>query len=200
MLNQNELKEAAQIRATMDRRLAQIAASRDLTPRAVARERAKAILAARDAMSAIRQRNAERTAGEQEKAYRQAFGIRPDRSGEDRAYRDSLSARAPSYDEAGTMYRQAVARGDELAQTALAEYAWSQRDNPLDGHAWVDGILQPYGESRPEYDSAIVTMLSAERPDRMDQLRDKVMTEIAQPSDLHGDLRTLAADDAEAAG
>lgn len=198
MLNQQELQEASAVRAKMDRRLAQVSASRDLTPRAVARERAKAIIEAREGMSAIRQRSAERTAGEQAKAYRAAFGIRPDRAGEDREYRDSLAVRGIGLGEARAMFAQAVARGDELAQTALAEYAWSQRDNPLDGHAWVDGILQPYGESRPEYDSAIVTMLGAEHPDRMEQLREKVATEIAQPSDLRGDLQALAADEAEA--
>ena len=198
MLSEQELAEAARIRAMMDRRLAQIAGSRDLTPRAVARERAKAILAARDAMSAIRRQSGERQEAQTAKAYRAVFGIRPDRSGEDRSYRDSLTARAPSWEEASEMYAQAVARGDELAQTAIAEYAWSQHGNPLGGSAWVDNILQPYGASRPEYDNALVMLTNAEHPDRMEQLRDKVATEIMQPPDLRGDLQALAADEAEA--
>jgi hypothetical protein len=182
----------------MDRRLTQIIGSSDLTDRARARERARAILDARDAMSAIRTRSDERTAAEFATAYRQAFGLRPDRSAEDRAYRDSLAARDIGPTEAQALFAQAQARGDELAKTALAEYAWTRKDNPLDGKAWVDAVLQPYGDSNSSYDKAIMTLIGIGNPDRMTQFRDKTATEITQPSDLRGDLRALAAEEGTA--
>jgi hypothetical protein len=198
MLSQDELREAAQIRATMEAKLARIQASGDLVPRAAARERARCILVAREAMQALRARSDERTSAEAAKAYRAAFGIRPERSAEDRSYRDSLTARNVGWEEAAQLFAQAQARGDELAQTALAEYAWQRHDDPLGGKAWLDSILVPYGASKPAYDAALTTLSDAVEPDRMGQLRDKVATEIAQPPDLHGDLRSLAADEGEA--
>ena len=198
MLNEQELAEAAQIRAKLDRATDAAMSAQDLTKRGRDRLRARAIIDARQAMAELRGRSASREQEETAEHYRAAFGIRPDRSAEDRQYRDSLAARNPSAAEARAMYDQAVARGDELAQTAIAELAWQNGDS-IDGPGWSP-ILDAYGASKPAYDTALTAMSAAANPGRAVQFYDKALLEIAQPSDLRGSLETLAADDEPASG
>ena len=150
-------------------------------------------------MVELRARSASREQAEQARNYRAAFGIRPDKSAEDRAYRDSLAARNVSAAEARAMYDQAAARGDEVAMTAIAELAWANGDNELDGQAWSP-ILSAYGASKPAYDRALTALSAAANPDRVAQFYDKALLEITQPSDLRGSLESLAADDQPASG
>ncbi len=194
MLNDQELGEAAQIRAKLDRALSAAMATQEMTQRGRNRLRARALISARQDMAALRERSASREQAEQARHYRAAFGIRPDKSAEDRAYRDSLAARNLSASDARQLYDQAVARGDELAQTAIAELAWANGDEPLGGTGWSE-ILSAYGASKPQYDTALSAMSAVANPDRVAQFYDKAVLEIAQPSDMHGGLESLAADD-----
>ncbi len=199
MLNDQEMQEAAQIRAKMDRYMTVAMTTQGITRREQDRQRAQALISAKQDMAALRERSASREQAEQAKNYRAAFGIRPDRSAEDRAYRDSLAARKLSAQDARQLYAQAAARGDDVAMTALAEIAWQNSGNELDGQAWSP-ILDEYGASKPAYDDALTAMTAAMNPDRMQQFRDKTILEIVKPSDLRGDLNALAADEQSASG
>lgn len=199
MLNNDELTEAAQIRAKLDRALTVAISTQELTTRGRDRLRARALIAARQDMAALRERSAQREQTDQAKHYRAAFGLRPDKSAEDRAYRDSLASRGLSAQAARQLFAQAEARGDDVAMTAIAELAWNNTGNELDGKAWSP-ILSEYGALKPAYDTALAAMTEAANPDRMQQFRDKTATEISQPSDLRGSLEALAADDEPAAG
>ena len=145
-------------------------------------------------MKEIRDSAAAREAEESASAYRAAFGIRPDRSAEDRAYRDSLATRNLTHSEAGALFAQAQARGDSVAQTALAEYAWGQRNNELDGHAWIP-LLESYAGSSAVFGKALSTLVGIEQPSKLERLQQKMSMEVAVPSDMHGDLNYLARDD-----
>lgn len=199
MLNDQELGEAAQIRAKLDRALTAALSTQELTTRGRNRLRARALIDARQAMAELRERSATRETAEQAKHYRAAFGIRPDKSAEDRAYRDSLAARGLSAQAARELFAQAQARGDDVAMTAIAELAWANGDNELDGKAWWP-ILDEYGATKPAYDTALTAMSAVANPDRMAQFRDKAALEIQQPADLRGSLESLAADDQPASG
>jgi hypothetical protein len=199
MLNNDELAEAAQIRAKLDRVLTAAISTSEMTTRGRNRLRARAIIDARQAMAELRARSATRETAEQAKHYKAAFGIRPDKSAEDRAYRDSLAARNLSAQDARQLFAQAAARGDDVAMTAVAELAWANGDNELDGRAWWP-ILDEYGATKPAYDTALTAMSAVGNPDRMQQFRDKAALEITQPSDLRGNLDALAADDEPASG
>ena len=195
MLIESELAEAVQIRAKMDRRMDQIAASRDLSPRAVARERAKAVLECRAEMRALRERSNEREQKAFDKAFREAFGLLPDRSAEDRDLRAKLAANPPSAAEAYAMMQSALAIGDTLQARALAQVAYENRLDSMGGDTWVN-VLEMYGGSNPELDRQITNVLIfSGQPDKIDRFRDKLQTEIPQPSDLHGNLDRLASDD-----
>ena len=194
MLNDQELTEAAKIRAKLDKALTTAISAQGITQRERNRQRARALLSAREDMAALRQQSGERELAEQAKNYRAAFGLRPDKSAEDRAYRDSLAARNLSAQAARQLYAQAAARGDDVAMTAIAELAWGMTGNELDGRAWQP-ILQEYGATKPAYDAALAAMSDAANPDRMAQFRDKTTLEISQPKDMRGSLEALAADD-----
>jgi len=194
MLFDSEIQEAGQIRAKLAKRLEQIGATQGITKREADRQRARAILAARGEMAELRGKSDERIAGDTAKAYRAAFGIRPDRSAEDRAYRDSLVANKTDAPTARALMAQAVARGDDVAMTALAEYAWQHHGEPMEGKAWIP-ILETYGESSDAYRNALGTLVSLTSPDKISRFQDKLATEITQPSDLVGNLDYLAADD-----
>lgn len=179
MLIDSELAEAVQIRTRMDRRMDEIAANRDLSGRAAARERAKAILAARRAMSELRERSDEREATAFGKAYLEAFGLRPDKSAEDRDLRARLDANPPDAVDAHAMMVAALQIGDELQARALAKLAWDHRLDELGGSAWVDNVLQPYGDSSPENDRLITNLITfGGQPAKIDRFRDKLQTEI----------------------
>jgi hypothetical protein len=199
MLTNDEMAEAAQIRAKLDRALTAAISAQGITSHERNRQRARAIISARQDMAALRARSAQREQAEQAKHYKAAFGIRPDKSAEDRAYRDSLAARNLSASDARQLFAQAEARGDDVAMTAIAELAWQNGDNELDGRAWSP-ILNEYGASKPQYDTALTAMSAAANPDRMAQFRDKAALEISQPRDLRGSLEALAADDQPASG
>lgn len=199
MLNESELAEAAQIRNTMQRKLDAAMTTQGITSRERNRLRARALIGARQDMAELRQRSGEREQAEQAKHYRAAFGIRPDKSAEDRAYRDALAARGLSAQAARQLFAQAAARGDDVAMTAIAELAWNNTGNELDGQAWSP-ILTEYGATKPAYDTALAAMTEAANPDRMAQFRDKATLEIVQPSDLRGSLEALAADDEPSGG
>ena len=199
MLNDQEMQEAAQIRNAMQRKLDAAMGTQGITRREQNRQRARALIDARQAMAELRARSVTRETADQAKHYRAAFGLRPDKSAEDRAYRDSLAARNLSASDARQLFAQAEARGDDVAMTAIAELAWQNGDNELDGHAWSP-ILEAYGASKPQYDTALTALSEASNPDRVAQFYDKAVLEIPQPSDLRGSLETMAADDEPASG
>jgi hypothetical protein len=196
MLIESELATAAAIRAKMDRRLDQVAAQTDLTKRARDRECARAVIVARQEMSALRARSNERESAALAGAYREAFGLLPDRSAEDRDLRAKLAANPPSAVDAYAQMVSALAIGDVLLARAIAQVAYENRLNEMDGEAWVN-VLEAYGGSNTELDRQITNVLIfSGQPDKIDRFRDKLQTEIPQPSDLRGDINRLAQDDA----
>jgi hypothetical protein len=198
MLDNEERAEAAQIQAGLARRLDAARRDQTITSRERQRRQAKAVLAARGDMSTLRQKSADRETAVQQKAYRALFGIRPDKSAEDRAYRDSLAARDLSATEACALYDQAVARRDDLAMTALAELAWQHSGDEMGGPAWHP-ILDAF-RTEPRMEDAMVSLVELANPGRLDKLRDKMTTDIQQPSDLPGNLDWLAGDAEQDAG
>src|SRR6266487_940792 len=121
MLTDEERNRANQIQARLRAELAATEGNRDLNRQARDRLRARAVLKAQADLAALRQKSDERHAGESARAYRAAFGLRPDRAAEDRACRDKLAADPPTAGQAQRLFAQALARDDELAMTALAE-------------------------------------------------------------------------------
>jgi hypothetical protein len=195
MLIDSELQEAVQIRTRMDRRLDQVAAQKDLTKRAADRERARAVLAARTEMRELRERSNERERTALDRAYREAFGLLPDRSAEDRDLRAKLAANPLSAVDAYAQMVSALAIGDVLLARAIAQVAYDNRLNELDGEAWVN-VLEAYGGSHTELDRQITNVLVfSGLPSKIDRFRDKLSTEIPQPADIRGDLNRLAQDD-----
>jgi hypothetical protein len=197
MLVKDERERASAIQARLRDQLAAINANHDLTPRARDRLKAQAVLSAREQMAALREASNNRHTREQRNAYYRAFGIDPTRSAEDRAYRDQLAANPPSAKAAAEMMAQAQQRGDTLAQRALAEMAWNNRRDPT--QYWV-GVLNLYGDSGGQQALSIVDLAIYDDPSKQERLRDKLYTEIMKPSDLPGDLKTLASDDGTEAG
>jgi hypothetical protein len=194
MLVQDERERANGIQMGLRDQLAGIDVDRDLTPRARDRLKAQAVLVARGRMAALREASDEHHTREQRNAYYRAFGIDPKRSAEDRAYRDQLAANPPSAAEAQRMMAQAQARGDTLAQRALAELAWNNRRDPT--QYWV-GVLNLYGDANGQQALAITDLIIYDDPNKQERFRDKMYTEIMQPRELAGDLKMIAADDGE---
>lgn len=97
------------------------------------------------------------------------------------------------------MMISALQIGDELQARALAKMAWDHRLDEMGGAAWVDGVLQLYGDASPDNDRLITNLLTfGGYASKIDRFRDKLQTEIPQPSDLPGDLGRLAEDDTPA--
>lgn len=192
MLNNAEVVQATAIRSELARKLAQIGATQGITRREADRRKAQAVLAAREEMRELRAGSNDRSSEEAAKSYKACFGIRPDRSAEDRAYRDSLAAQELSATDASRLMAQAIMRGDELAQTALAEYAWNAHHDPVSGKSFIP-VLESYADAG--YGDALNALASLSEPSKIDRFTDKVATEISQPSDLPGNLDYLARDD-----
>jgi hypothetical protein len=193
-LNDREQQQAATIQARMRAGLAAAEANGDLTREARDRLRARAVLKAKADMAALRQAADSRQASETGRAYKAAFGLRPNRASEDRAYRDGLAANPPTVSKVQELFNQALARGDELAMTALAELAWMNRGEP--GGHWLE-LLERYGGVSPQYDRAIRDLIALTEPNRSQQITDKLQTEIVVPPDLaRGSLESMAAEPA----
>jgi hypothetical protein len=191
MLTDQERMQASQIQTRMRADLARAEASGDLNHDARNRLRARAVIRARAEMAELRQAADARHASDTAQAYKAAFGLRPDRAAEDRSYRDSLATKPPNVSQAQGLFAQAQARGDELAMTALAEFAWINRGEP--GGHWIE-LLGQYGDVSPAYDRAIRDLIALTEPDRRMQITDKLQTEIVAPPDLqHGNLEAMAA-------
>lgn len=194
MLSEAELQHIGMIQSKLRTDLAATEGNKELNKRARDRARAKAILGAREAIREIRESAAAREADESGRAYKALFGIRPDRAGEDRQYRDGLAARNLSAAEARALYAQAHTRGDELAMTAIAELAWQHRSDQLDGSNWIP-ILEAHAGTSAALGNAAATLVSIEQPSKLDRLQEKMAMEVPVPSDMHGDLNYLAQDD-----
>lgn len=193
MLNDQEREQAGQIHETMRQKLNAARADVTVTKRERDRRIAKAVLSAKAALAELHTRSALRDQGEQAKAYRQLFGLDRTRAAEDRAYRDSLAARNLSAADAISLYHQAQARGDKLAMTALAELAWSNSGDEFGGDAWHP-ILDHYTASTTVNTVSMGELVQLVNPDRLEQMRDKLLFEVVQPTDITGNLEYLASD------
>jgi hypothetical protein len=92
MLDDSEVADAQRVQARLQAKLSAIAADRELTARARDRQRACAILDARAAMRAPRERSDAREQQEFSKAYREASSLDQSHSAEDRQLRVELTA------------------------------------------------------------------------------------------------------------
>jgi hypothetical protein len=205
MLNAAELQEAQRVQATLQGRLAAVAADRGLMPRARDRQRARALLEAQAGMRVLRDKSDERVQAEYNKAYRAAFGLDQSRSAEDRAIRAELSSLAAAGDlgaiEAYQRMQSALVIGDSLTARALAAIAFEHRGDELGADSWTV-VAELYGGSAPAADRAMAAVYDAgAEPDKVTRFRDKLQTEVNVPDDLRrGDLNAIAADDDGPAG
>jgi hypothetical protein len=199
MLTPEEQATANRIQADLVQQLDKARSDTSLSGTGRAAKMASAVLAAREDMASLRRASDAREAGARSAAYKAAFGIsRTDPAG-DRAYRDSLAASVPDHAAAGRMLTAAIARGDATAVAALAEYAWSRRDDPLAGDVW-DGIVGQAAGTSPGLDASLVALRSASEPDKVARFKDRVSTQVLQPRDLQGSLEFLARGAAPRAG
>jgi hypothetical protein len=199
MLTQEEQAKARKIQADLARNLDTLRADTMLSAAGRAAKMATAVLAAREDMASLRAASDARAEAAQAKAYKAAFGISKTDATGDRAYRDGLAASVPDHAVAGWMLSAAIARGDTTAIVALAEYAWSRRDDPLAGDVW-DSIVGQAAGSSPVLDASLVALRSASEPDKVARFKDRIATQVLQPRDLQGSLEFLARGAAPRAG
>jgi hypothetical protein len=201
MLTPGERAEATEIQASLARTLEEIRADTGLTDREKRRQMARMVLSARDSMHALRADAAEFDGAERTEAFRTAFGIDPNRAAEERTIRAGLSAESPGPVEIAARLQNAIAIGDWLAAKVLGAYAYSHKDDPLDGGAYK-GVLNQYADISPSVEQAMIALrdadagTSASGDDRLARFQDKIALEISVPSELSGgSLDAYAADD-----
>lgn len=200
VLIESEIQKAKQIQAALRTELDGIRAIQGLMPRERSRLMARAVLAARGQLRDLREASGVREAGERSKAYITAFGIDPSRSAEERALRRDLADTAPGAVETERLMTEALRVGDLLHAKAIAAHAFDHRNDALGGDAYR-GVLDAYaghsdGLTRIMTNLAIFDSdVGSSGPAKLQRLQDKFLTEIPQPSDLTGDLGSLAADD-----
>jgi hypothetical protein len=193
-LLESERTEAMQIQARLAGQLGATRADKTIGTRERQRQMARAVLAARKNMTALRSQSAARAEVDRRVAYGKLFGIK---SADDRAYRDSLAARVAegslNATKARALYDLAVQRGDDVAVMALAELAWSHSGDELGGEAWWS-LLDSYRNRSDALESAMSVLAEISSPDKLDTMREKLSLEVLAPSDLTGNLEFLASD------
>jgi hypothetical protein len=205
MLIETEIAAVRQVQARLASELDGIREDRDLAPRSRQRLMARAVLSARAQLRELRATSDAREAGEQRKAYIQAFGMDPSRAAEERALRSELAASAPGAVEVRDAMTEALRIGDTLAARVIAAYAWDHRNDDLGGDHYK-GTLNAYADSSPEATRVLTNLVTfdgstgSSGPARIQRLQDKLLTEVPTPADLPGNLEHLAADQEPAAG
>jgi hypothetical protein len=193
-LLESERQEARRIQARLAGQLEATRADKTIGTRQRQRQMARAVLAAREDMQALRSQSAARAEVDRRAAYGKLFGIK---SADDRAYRDSLAARVAegslNATKARALYDLAVQRGDDLAVMALAELAWSHSGDELGGEAWHP-MLDAYRSRSDAMENAMSVLVEISSPDKLVMMREKLSVEVLAPSDLPGNLEFLATD------
>jgi hypothetical protein len=163
---------------------------------------AEATITARDGLASIRRNSEARTTTAASAAFRAAFGIDPARAAEERALRAAVSQDAPGAVEVAARLERALAIGDNLAAKVLGNYAWDQRNNPVDG-AYYRGVLNTYSQISPSVHKTMSELVAADSGTgnsgdaRMAKLQDKLITEISVPTEVAtgNSLEAYAAED-----
>jgi hypothetical protein len=203
VLSEKERNEVAQIQATMRKRLETLRADSSVVPRERQRRMAQAVIDAREAVKAIKDKADARQGTEQDAAYKTLFGLNAGRAAEDRSYRDSLAARVDEgsldANRAAALYNLAVTRGDELGMTALAELAWQHSGDEMGATAWHP-ILDAHRGQSDELGNAMTSLVALVNPDKISRMREKLELEVVQPEDLPGNLEWLAGDEDSLSG
>ena len=200
MLADQEREAAQEIQKRLRTVLDGYRASQELMPRARQRGMARAILASREEMAALRQASADREEGERRKAYLAAFGLDLTRSAEDRELRAELAAAEPGAVETERRMSQALRVGDLLAARAVAAYAFDRRNDEMGGDAFR-GVLDLFAGHSEGIERQMVSLASLDDDigqsgaAKLARLGDKLLVEIQQPSDLPGNIGALASDD-----